>query len=349
MGCAALAWALMWALALSTLAPATAYAETFTHGYLRYEVVDQSVTIIGYEGREEAVTVPAMIGGNPVNTIAAGAFADAATVSAVYLPDTVTSVEQGAFGVGQAVVFGGRADGVAVPAGDGGVSGGDESSGASGGGTSDGNGSDTEANDESGQGSHSGGPNSTGDSSIPGEGTADVSQGSPSGGSARVPAASGSELGIRMGDGSLVTVDDEGNLVLVDAEGLERVLDDSRSYERMTRPDGTVAIVNDAGDEVVVADGSKVSFSDAEGRQVVVDAARDTMTATAEGGSYGYEEVEIGDNAEESSAQDVTSDSEKKTDEKQDAESGLVLPIVAVAAMAVVIVAAVVYRKRGKR
>ena len=47
----------------------------FIHGYFRYTVENQSVTITAYYGDERVVTVPAMIGGNPVNTIASGAFA----------------------------------------------------------------------------------------------------------------------------------------------------------------------------------------------------------------------------------------------------------------------------------
>ena len=79
------------------------YAD-YIYGYLRYIVEDESVIITGYYGDESVVTVPAMIGGNPVNTIASGAFAGSG-VTAVYLPDTIMSVEGGAFGPGQAVVY----------------------------------------------------------------------------------------------------------------------------------------------------------------------------------------------------------------------------------------------------
>ena len=333
------------------LVPSLAFAETYAHGYLRYEVADQSVTITGYEGREEAVTVPAMIGGNPVNAIAAGAFADASTVVAVYLPDTVTSVEQGAFGVGQAVVFGGRAGGAAGSAGDGDASGGNEPDDAAGGDASDGSGNDTGANDASGQGapeSPSDETSGNGDSADRDGNAADSSQASPSSDSTQLPTASGNELGIRMGDGSLVTVDDEGNLVLVDADGTERVLGDSRSYTRVARPDGTVAIVDDVGDEVVVADGSKVSFSDADGRQVVVDAARGAMTASAGDGSFGYEEVEVGDDAEDSTAHAQAAGTEGKTDEQRDEGNTALIPAIAIAAAAVVIVGIVLWRRRKR-
>ena len=337
---------------LMALLPSIALAETYAHGYLRYEVADQSVTITGYEGREETVTVPAMIGGNPVNTIASGAFADATTVRAVYLPDTVISVEQGAFGVGQAVVFGWRTENAGAPEDNGFESPDNESVDFIGGDSSDGNGNDTEAHDASGQGTAGSPSNETdgnGNTTVQDGDATEPSQGSSSDDASQAPSSSGNELGIRTGDGSLVTVDDEGNLVLVNKGGAERVLDDSRSYEHMTRSDGTVSIVNDVGDEVVVADGSKVSFSDVEGRQVVVDAARNTTTVSVEDGSFSYEVAEVGDDAENSTAQAHAAGTEQQAVEQQNAGSALVLPIITMAAIAIVIVVGIVYWKRRKR
>lgn len=283
---------------LAAMVPVAALAETYQHGYLRYEVVDQSVTITGYAGREETVTVPAMIAGNPVNTIANGAFLDAYTVEAVYLPDTVTSVEQGAFAPGQAVVLGGG------PA----LGGGHEDDG-----TDDG----SSVDDGVAAGQQVSG--SVDDSSVDGDGSNDED-------------ADGGVLGLRADDGSLVAVDDEGHLVLVDASGTERVLDDSRTYRRTSHEDGTLAIVDDAGGEVVVADGSKVSFSDAEGRQVVVDAALGVTTVADEGGSYGHEEVEVGDEVPDASQSD-----------RQGAEGSLIAPVAVAAAAAA---ATIVWRRK---
>ena len=92
------------ALFLGLCLPALA-AETYIHGYFRYTVEDQSVTIIAYTGREAEVTVPNMIAGNPVNTIAAGAFSENPYVKTVYLPDTVTEIQEGAFAPGQTTVM----------------------------------------------------------------------------------------------------------------------------------------------------------------------------------------------------------------------------------------------------
>ena len=92
--------------ALLLLSVQTAARAEYIYGYFRYEVTDRSVTITAYTGHETTVTVPAMIGGNPVNAVAPGAFAGSGAVT-VYLPDTITYVSDGAFDGGQSVVYGG--------------------------------------------------------------------------------------------------------------------------------------------------------------------------------------------------------------------------------------------------
>lgn len=92
------------AVLLLLIVPISVSAE-YIHGYFRYIVEDESVTITAYYGVEDVVTVPAMIGGNPVNTIAAGAFSGCSTVTTVYLPDTIMTIEEGAFSSEQTVVY----------------------------------------------------------------------------------------------------------------------------------------------------------------------------------------------------------------------------------------------------
>ena len=94
----------MIALVLAVSVSISAGAE-YIHGYFRYTVDDGSVTITAYRGNEEEVTVPSMIGGNPVNVIASGAFANNPTVKIIRLPDTIMTVEPGAFGEGQRVIY----------------------------------------------------------------------------------------------------------------------------------------------------------------------------------------------------------------------------------------------------
>lgn len=84
-------------------------ATVYTEGTLYYTVENGSVTITGYFGRETEVTVPSQIAGMPVNTIAAGAFADEKE-TAVTLPDSVTTVEQGAFDETDTVIWAGSDD-----------------------------------------------------------------------------------------------------------------------------------------------------------------------------------------------------------------------------------------------
>ena len=78
--------------------PVQAHAgTTYTEGALYYTVDDHSITITGYFGRDAEVTVPAMIAGDPVNTIAAGAF-DGTAATQVNLPDTIMEIQEGAIG-----------------------------------------------------------------------------------------------------------------------------------------------------------------------------------------------------------------------------------------------------------
>lgn len=61
-------------MALTHVLAGTAFAE-YNHGYFKYDVADGSVTITGYVGSDEAVTVLNTIAGNPVNVIGEGVFA----------------------------------------------------------------------------------------------------------------------------------------------------------------------------------------------------------------------------------------------------------------------------------
>ena len=83
----------------------TAFAETYTNGRFQYTVEDHSVTITLYFGDSEEVEVPNMIAGEPVNVIATGAFSRNDAVRIVKLPDTVMTVETGAFSASQQVVY----------------------------------------------------------------------------------------------------------------------------------------------------------------------------------------------------------------------------------------------------
>ena len=70
--------ALVMALSLTAVASAST---VYTEGALYYTIADESITITGYFGRDEVVTVPASIAGIPVNTIAKPAASAAAITS----------------------------------------------------------------------------------------------------------------------------------------------------------------------------------------------------------------------------------------------------------------------------
>ena len=83
-----------------------AYADqqTYSSGYYYYVVEDESVAITGYFGTEEEVTVPSSIVGNPVSKICTDAFAGNRKLKTIRLPDTIMTIEEGAFAPDQKVV-----------------------------------------------------------------------------------------------------------------------------------------------------------------------------------------------------------------------------------------------------
>ena len=82
----------------------------YTEGTLYYTVDNDSITITGCFGRDAEVTVPAMIAGTPVNTIARGAFTENASVKTLKLPDTISRVEPGAIDEGIRVIYNANTD-----------------------------------------------------------------------------------------------------------------------------------------------------------------------------------------------------------------------------------------------
>lgn len=123
-------------LLMALVVAVPAFADTvYTEGALNYTIADESITITDYFGKDTEVTVPASIAGTPVNTIAAGAFAHNDSVKKVNLPDTITTVEEGAFAAGitvnyqSNVVSGGTSIGEGEPTGSGSGGGSDSSTG----------------------------------------------------------------------------------------------------------------------------------------------------------------------------------------------------------------------------
>ena len=187
------------AMVLMLCISATVWAgESYVYGYFQYTVADDSVTITAYTGDEEVVTIPSMIAGNPVNTVASGAFSGSGNTTTVYLPDTIMTVESGAFSAVQSVVFNSGNTAGTVPSAH-----------------EQDNRKDGTSNEDAG---------ST-------DNRTDVldEDGSKTEGAAPEAAPI---FGIRDGKGNLITIDDEGNLIRVDPEGNESVLDDTYEMRR---------------------------------------------------------------------------------------------------------------------
>ena len=82
----------------------------YTEGTLYYRINGESITITGCFGRNEEVTVPAMIAGYPVNAIAKGAFVSNAYIRKLNLPDTISRIDDGAIPEGVKVIYNANTD-----------------------------------------------------------------------------------------------------------------------------------------------------------------------------------------------------------------------------------------------
>ena len=146
--------------------------------------------------------------------------------------------------------------------------------------------------------------------------------------------------GLKLTDGSVVTVDDNAYLVLVAPSGDSSVLDDSQSYVMETSSDGSVTIRNEAGDEVEVK-GTTVSFTDAKGKQVTVDAEKETTKKDTK-----KTDTAMKDTAK-SDAKDA--DSAKATEASEQSADNTNGTLIAVIVAAIVAAVGVVFWKRKKK
>lgn len=79
------------------LTPTSAAEEYYTEGYFKYTISNDSVTIISYFGSESDVVIPDYIAALAVTRIESSTFAGNKTVTAVTIPQTVTSIDDGLF------------------------------------------------------------------------------------------------------------------------------------------------------------------------------------------------------------------------------------------------------------
>lgn len=230
------------AFLLILFCPFTAYAsQVYTEGYFKYTVEDDSVSICEYYGKESEVTVPSMIAGNPVSTIAKGAFSDNSYVEKVNLPDTIMTIEEGAFAIGISIVYDSNTE---EPV----------ESGAS-------NPPDLEEPDDpsdnvgnSNNGTNAGNNESTGNNENTGNTTVD---GENIGIEEVEVTLDETDTHISTGitipnNGKTVTVNDKNQLVSMDSDGNVTILDDTQKYTLTENEDGAVKITNETGEEVSI-------------------------------------------------------------------------------------------------
>lgn len=264
-------------------------ATVYTNGYFKYTVEDHSVTIVSYFGTENEVNVPNMIAGNPVNVIGKGAFARNKAVTMIFLPDTIMSVEEGAFSENQKVEY-------------------DDGS---------------KGNDEGGQ------TNTQSKENMPQDPVEEAIKDpvkeeikDPEKEEKKDPAENKGKSnvkGIPAGSNSIITVDDDNNLILVGADGSETVLDDSKSYNTKTDGKGNEVIEDSAGNTVNILSDGIIEFVDKDNNKVTVDPETGNKTVASGDGSYGYEEAQIEDEPETGTGEKTgSSDIKEEEPEIQD-------------------------------
>ncbi|HAM16593.1 MAG TPA: hypothetical protein DCP91_12210 [Eggerthellaceae bacterium] len=153
--------------------------------------------------------------------------------------------------------------------------------------------------------------------------------------------------GVRLGDGSIVTVDEGGSLVLVDSSGAMRTLDSAHSFELVEHEDGTVAIAVDGGQELEVR-GTSVIYADEAGKRIAVDtesakapsgkaATEPSGTGDGDGGASGVNETELGTDTKPSTATEAPA-----------REGGIPYAAIALGAVVVAVAAFVLWKRRGQ-
>jgi hypothetical protein len=153
-------------------------------------------------------------------------------------------------------------------------------------------------------------------------------------------------VGIRLDDGSVVTIGEGGDLVLVRTSGGTQPLDADREYELKEKSGGKVVIKSDDGASVSV-DGGVVSVVEKDGDAVVVyDATKDAAGDAGAASSDGEAGAGDADDAEPTSAAgDAKAGSQGTTDGGRNDN----VAVIAGCAAAAAVVAGVAIRKRAKK
>lgn len=243
-------------------------ATEYSEGYFKYVIENESVSITSYFGSEKEVVIPERIASLPVTEIRGNTFVRNKTVTVLTIPETVTSIGDGAFtqmkGL-KKIILQSKSVKVKVP--DGCVvvedypvyitpSKPDDSSGN----TSD-NSSTPAPADNSGAGT----TDSSTDTSSGGV-QSEVQSGSQNG-SQKTGNAYGDNRPKISAKNGYVTVDESGNLIFIDSDNNLAIIDGSGGYTFSTDGD----IIDAAGKRVTVDyDADTVSYTGGDGKTVTL-------------------------------------------------------------------------------
>lgn len=227
---------------LAALALPTYAATVYTDGSLNYIIEDGGITITEYFGREAEVTVPDSIAGYPVSAIAAGAFGSGTAAIKVILPDTIMTIAEGAMAQGVKVEWSGKPEAITPPA--------EEPTPPS---------PDTTPGEA--ELPHEGEKPGQTETPSPTEKPDQTEKSGETSGATPAPDFTVEEVEVNMEptagtqppSAPNLSVNAQGNLVSTDDKGNTTVPDDSRTYTQKENTDGTMEILDAAGNPVTEA------------------------------------------------------------------------------------------------
>lgn len=262
-----LAAALLFIAAMCFAGVGALAATEYSEGYFKYVIENETVTITSYFGSEKEVVIPERIASLPVAAIRSNAFVRNKTVTVLTIPETVTSVGDGAFtqmkGL-KKIILQSKSVKVKVP--DGCVvvedypvyitpSKPDDSSGN----TSDSSSTPAPA-DNSGEGA------TVSNTDTPSDGAQSETQsGTQSGSAEGTGSAYGDSRPKISAKNCYITIDDSGNLIFIDTDNNIAIIDGKGGYTFSTDGD----IIDSAGKRVTVDyEADTVSYTGSDGKTV---------------------------------------------------------------------------------
>ncbi len=260
---------------------ASAAGEYYTEGYFKYTISNDNVTIISYFGSESEVVIPDHIAALPVTGIKSSTFAGNKTVTAVTIPETVTSIDEGLFSdmeqLKKVIV---QSESITVKIPEGCIIVEDypvyvdpnHGSGSNSGGTGQET-TESKAEEEETTGNQATDNKSTAnETNGTAEGSGNISENitednkpdssfEVAGDDVEDGGSSQEKPGITTEDNKLITVDDTGNLIEIDTEGNVTVIDREHKYDISKDGDDNLVITDENNNEVTIAEDGTVEFA----------------------------------------------------------------------------------------